>query len=276
MPGKDRSGFPFLQTASLNEGLVSAEPDRPAVTTTDLLKLAGIVLLLLDHVGLFFDTDQDWWRVVGRVAAPIFFFLIGFARARTVPWSWIVLGTVLTFVEGWTAGEGASGYFLNILFNFALIRLALDAVERWIMPHPARIALLAAAFILLVCPLDPYLEYGAEGWLWALLGLAQRWALEGRHRHSALIRNLLALLVWAAYVGWESVDHEFGTAHTVVLALLIAALVAALVRFRRAETGWRPAPVPGAVVRACGRHSLEIYAGSVLAMQLGAYALGFR
>ena len=55
------------------------------VTTTDLLKLAGLTLVLIDHYGLFFDPNADWWRVVGRGAAPVFFFLIGFARTRTVP-----------------------------------------------------------------------------------------------------------------------------------------------------------------------------------------------
>ena len=58
-------------------------PAVPArVGTTDWWKLAGLALVLADHYGLFFDPDTDGWRVVGRIAAPIFFFLIGFARTR--------------------------------------------------------------------------------------------------------------------------------------------------------------------------------------------------
>src|SRR3954451_20378841 len=53
---------------------------RP-VTTTDLWKLVGLVLVLIDHWGLLFADDPSW-RVVGRAAAPIFFFFIGLARTR--------------------------------------------------------------------------------------------------------------------------------------------------------------------------------------------------
>jgi len=70
---------------------------RP-VTTTDLWKFTGLVLVLIDHWGLLFADDPSW-RVVGRAAAPIFFFFIGLARTRRVPWSWVVLGLVLTAVR---------------------------------------------------------------------------------------------------------------------------------------------------------------------------------
>ncbi len=68
---------------------IEAGGARP-VTTTDLWKFFGVIFVLVDHYGFFFDNDQDWWRVFGRLAAPIFFFFIGFARTRRVPrcWPW--------------------------------------------------------------------------------------------------------------------------------------------------------------------------------------------
>ena len=54
-----------------------------AVTTTDLLKVIGVAAFLLDHYGLYFDPDQEWWRVFGRLAVPIFFAArYGVARYR--------------------------------------------------------------------------------------------------------------------------------------------------------------------------------------------------
>src|SRR4051812_47424192 len=101
---------------------------RP-VTTTDLWKFTGLVLVLIDHWGLLFADDPSW-RVVGRGAAPIFFFFIGLARTRRVPWSWVVLGLVLTAVDSWTSGTGLGKINLNILINFAFFRLLLPEVER--------------------------------------------------------------------------------------------------------------------------------------------------
>src|SRR4051812_49904540 len=91
---------------------------RP-VTTTDLWKLVCLLQVLIDH-----------WGVLGRAAAPIFFFFIGLARTRRVPWSWVVLGLVLTAVDSWTSGTGLGKINLNILINFAFFRLLLPEVER--------------------------------------------------------------------------------------------------------------------------------------------------
>jgi len=66
--------------------------------------------------------DDLWWSVFGRVAAPIFFFLIGFVQGRTVPLHWIWLGVVLTLLENWNADW--TWVAPNILLSLALIRIA--------------------------------------------------------------------------------------------------------------------------------------------------------
>ena len=47
------------------------------------------------HFGHFFVEDDRWWSVFGRLAAPTFFFLLGYAQTRTVPLHWIWLGVIL-------------------------------------------------------------------------------------------------------------------------------------------------------------------------------------
>ena len=110
---------------------------RP-VTTTDAWKLFAITFVLIDHYGYYFDPDEIWWRLFGRVASPVFFFFIGFARTRRVPWSWIALGILITAVEYWTSG--GRNFMVNILINFALLRLVRPFVEAHVMPHPVRLA----------------------------------------------------------------------------------------------------------------------------------------
>ncbi|HVL72483.1 MAG TPA: TraX family protein [Beijerinckiaceae bacterium] len=242
-----------------------------AVTSTDLLKLAGLAFVFVDHFGLFFDAAEPWWRVLGRAAAPIFFFLIGFARTRAVPWTWLVLGAALTALDLFTSDDW-SDVGLNILLNFALIRLALPLVEAQVMPRRERVALLVLACIVLIPVLGRVLEYGSEGWLWALLGLSHRLALENGGWRFA--RNAIAAVTAAVYVVRETFDLGFEGAEVVGLALLIAGLALVLTRFRRVAYPWRgPVPVASAV-NWIGRHSLEIYAVSLFAMQSLAYAWG--
>jgi hypothetical protein len=238
------------------------------VTTTDLLKVIGVATFLVDHYGFFFHTDELWWRMFGRVASPIFFFLIGFARTREVPWTWLVFGLVLSASQAWTMEL----YNLNILLNFALLRFAvLPLVERFVMPRPWAIALLAFACIPLIVPTDRYLEYGTEGWLWALFGLARRMHLEGRQ--PAWSPYGLGAVAAAAYLHTEIVKFGFSTVQTTVLLALILSLTAVLARFRREPLPWQPAPAVASLFQLCGRHSLEIYAITLFGMQVVAYAM---
>lgn len=246
------------------------------VTTTDLLKLAGLAFVFIDHIGLFFAPDQEWWRVVGRAAAPVFFFLIGFARTRSIPLSWIVLGSVLTALDAYVS-EDWDDVTLNILFNFALIRLATPAIETRMLATKqggrwgfALLALFCAAMIPLA---GMVLEYGAEGWLWALFGLAAGEAAMRGDAFSRMRRNLMATFCAAVYLFVEIRDFAFEPAAAGALAALICALAFVLARFRRADA---PFGAPAPVARALGwigRRSLEIYAVSLFLMQLAGHLL---
>jgi hypothetical protein len=241
------------------------------VTTTDAWKLFAIAFVLIDHYGLFFDPENVWWRLFGRLASPVFFFFIGFARTRTVPWTWVFFGFVITAIDYWTAA--GRQVLINILLNFALLRLALPFIERHIMPHPARLAATAIASAALIPVLDPVLEYGGEGWLWALFGLSQRLLLEGGDAAARVRRNLLGLTAGLAYVVRERSDYGFDLLQSALLVLFVVGLVLGLMRFRRMDLPWQPPPILRPLFTLTGRRTLEIYAVTLIAMQLLAYAI---
>src|SRR6516164_3885759 len=94
----------------------------PAVDNADWLKTAAIISVSVGHFGYFFIEDDSWWSVFGRIAAPTFFFLMGYAKTRTVPLRWIGLGVILTLLESWNAEW--TWVAPNILLSLALIRIA--------------------------------------------------------------------------------------------------------------------------------------------------------
>jgi TraX protein len=244
---------------------------RP-VTTTDAWKLFAIVFVLVDHWGLYFDSDEMWWRLFGRLASPVFFFFIGFARTRTVPWTWIFFGLLITAVDYATADNRQ--VLVNILLNFALLRLALPSIEAHVMPYPARLAAVALASAALIPVLDPVLEYGGEGWLWALFGLAHRMFLESGGDFARVRRDLLGVAAGLAYIVRERSDYGFDLVQSALLVVFVVGLVLGLMRFRRTDLPWQPPPPVKPVFTFTGRHTLEIYAVTLLAMQLTAYAIG--
>jgi hypothetical protein len=243
---------------------------RP-VTTTDAWKLFAITFVLIDHYGYYFDPSEVWWRLFGRLASPVFFFFIGFARTRTVPLSWIVFGIVITAVEYWTSG--GRNLMVNILINFALLRVALTYIEAHVMPYAWRLALVVAISAAVIPMLDPVLEYGGEGWLWALFGLSQRLFLENRDHVAFMRRNLLAVAAGFAYIVRERSDYGFDTPQSALLVLFIVVLVLSLTRFRRENLALQPPPPANVVFSFVGGHTLEIYALTLLAMQLTAFAM---
>ena len=146
---------------------------------TDWLKTAAIIFVSIGHFGYFFVEDARWWSVVGRLAAPTFFFLIGYARSRTVPLNWIWLGLILTVLDSWN--DDWAWVAPNILLSFAFIRLVRPRVERLAERYGWAAFVVLVGGLLAVLPLAAKcFDYGAEGWLWALFGLYQRRYVDGR------------------------------------------------------------------------------------------------
>lgn len=81
-------------------------------TSWDMLKFIAIIGVLIDHIGFFFFPKVLLFRVIGRIAAPIFFFLIGFTGAYPFRWGLFLGGVFLSllfaFYMGYIYLPGAS------------------------------------------------------------------------------------------------------------------------------------------------------------------------
>ena len=260
------------------------------VDNIDWLKTAAIILVVIDHIGYFFIEDDTWWSVFGRLAAPTFFFLLGYAQTRTVPLNWIWLGVILTLLDSWNTDW--IWVAPNILFSLALIRVVRPYVQNFMQSHGwAAFAVFVVALFTVLPVAANTVDYGAEGWLWALFGLCQRMYVDsksttdvdGATQVSALTTHamtesvgrmrLLACFVAAVvYVWQEQMEFSFSQIHFASFVLGVAVLSLSLCLFQRGPSRVQPAePIAGAL-RFIGRHTLEIYAiqlaGSELLIKL--------
>lgn len=237
------------------------------VSTIDLWKLLAVVLMTVDHYGHFLADDMSIWRAIGRPTVPIWFFLIGFARSRDIPTLWLVTGAILTALDI-VYNEGLEDSLINILFSFALIRLALPYVERAVAHSMAALA----GIVVLLIAIEPYagavVEYGAVGWLFALVGLLHRRWLDGAERADGRVRIAVAIIA-AAYFAWvEYGVHEFPPAELAVLATLLVAITVGLILLR---PGLAPMQLPepvAHVLRLAGRATLWLYAVPLIGLYL--------
>jgi len=269
--------------------MIKLMESRP-VDNSDWLKTAAIIMVAVDHTGYFFIVDAEWWSVFGRLAAPPFFFLLGYAKSRTVPFRWIWLGATLTLLDSWN--NDWTWVAPNIFFSLALIRVLRPNVQVLLQKYGWAAFALLVSVLLMVLPIAAEMvDYGSEGWLWALFGLCQRMYVDSRtatdmddtaqypatHMHAMTQKlgqmRLLACFVAAAvYVWQEQIEFLFSQVQFATVTLGIGALSLGLCLFLRGPSRIQPPePIAGAL-RFFGRHTLEIYfiqlAGSELIIKL--------
>jgi TraX protein len=255
-----------------------------AVDNTDWLKTAAIILVLVGHFGHFFVADDRWWSAFARPAAPPFFFLLGYAQSRTVPLSWIGFGVILTALESWN--DDWRWVAPNILLSLALIRLARPYAQILLQRHGW--AAFTSLVIMLVAA-APFtgkiVDYGAEGWLWALFGLCQRMYIDSRAAADGagqspapaaratmtnvwLMRLVACLIAVVVYVWQEQAEFRFRTPQLAVFILGIGILSASLCLFRRGPSRIQPPQPIAGTLRFVGRYTLEIYAIELAGFEL--------
>ncbi len=278
-----------MDDATCSTSTPHRSPHTP-VDNTDWLKTAAIILVAVDHFGHFFMENDRWWSVFGRLAAPTFFFLMGYAQTRTVPLHWIWLGVILTLLNSWNANW--TWVAPNILLSLALIRLARPYVQNLVQRYGwVAFALLVFALFAALPVATKIVDYGAEGWLWALFGLCQRMYVDGRSATDAdgaaqssalpahamtgnvgLMRLLACLVAAAVYVWQEQKEYSFPQIHFAVFVLGVGVLSATLFLFRRGPSRIQPPQAVAGTLRFIGRRTLEIYAiqlaGSELIIKL--------
>ena len=260
-----------------------------SIDNSDWLKAFAIIMVAIDHTGYFFIEDAAWWSVVGRMAAPVFFFLMGYARTRTIPFHWLWLGFILTLLDSWNTDW--DWVVPNILFSLALIRLSRPYVLSQLQKFGWLAFFVLTILLLLVLPVaGDLIEYGAEGWLWALFGLCQRMYVDGpttsaingagRQREKTKITMpnwgmmclLACTLAAVVYVWQEQLEFWFTEAQLVAVGLGIGLLSITLFVFVRGPSRIQPPEPVAGVLRWMGRHTLEIYviqlAGSELLIGL--------
>jgi non-ribosomal peptide synthetase-like protein len=256
------------------------------VDNTDWLKVAAIILVSVDHFGYFFVEDDLWWSVFGRLAAPMFFFLVGYAKTRTVPLHWIGLGVVLTLLDSWNAGW--TWVAPNILLSFTLIRIAGPCVQGLVQRHPWVGYGLLLSLLLAVLPMAAKIvDYGVEGWLWALFGLYHRRYVDGRSdaevggaaqgssppaqamtMNAGLLRLLVCFVAAVVYVWQEQKEFSFPRIYFAVLILGVGVMSLSLCLFLRGPSRFQPPETIAGALRFVGRHTLEIYAIQLAASEL--------
>lgn len=137
-----------------------------AYTSLDAMKLFAIVNMTADHIGHYFFPDELWWRAIGRITFPVWFFLVGYSRSRE-------LGSLLwTYALLLVADRPFFNYTLlplNALISIIVCRLFLNfCTDHKLLPN--KLPGIIGACVILTPITTPCFEYGSMAILYAIFG----------------------------------------------------------------------------------------------------------
>lgn len=131
-----------------------------------MLELIAMVTMLIDHVGLIFFPDTEWFRIIGRIAFPLYgwFLVQGYQHTRNLKkYMWRLF---------WLASLSQIPYTLalqkvefNVIFTLLLALFALYTIDHVQEERIKSFLLLGIFGTALVIPVD----YGVYGILLILL-----------------------------------------------------------------------------------------------------------
>lgn len=198
-----------------------------SLNTQDILKFAAIVLMVIDHLGHFYYPDLLWFRVLGRMCVPIWFFFIGYSTSQTIDKS-LVGGALLLILLDILYFSPI--FSINILGTIILCRL----VHRFFLNDYLEKAdfnlydVMMLLFLVLIfyLPTMILVEYGSLALVFTSLGrLIQR----GKRTLDIKIFAAFAILIFTAL---QTQLFHFAANETMVLGMGITLMVVLLYNYR--------------------------------------------
>ncbi len=236
-----------------------------ALTSYDLLKTLAVILMVLDHVGHHFYPDEMWFRVVGRLCIPIWFFLVGYARTTEIPTTFWLGGLLIT------ASAMLSGQYilpLNILFTIILMRKLRPGFAVASVHSPESLRGMFCIILLATIPTALIFEYGSIAILFVLYGFMMRNYDLVLERIGAKYIKLFVAVSFSSFFVLQAVPFpSLSNIQAVVLGGGFAAVAFLLWRFKAIEyinANKYMAPSVIGALKIVGRHTLFIYVGHIL------------
>ncbi len=246
------------------------------ITAHDLLKTFAIITMIIDHIGYFFYPQIEELRLIGRLSAPVWFFLLGYAMNQKLElrlWVW----AFILFAGTGYMKSGMGMLPLNILLMFLFTRATLSYTMALSTKSFERLFGIFWVCLLLMIPSMALVEYGTLGFLFAMAGYMTRRKDTLEHISDTQLNGfmVLAILAYGFNMWWQ---FGFETINGVMLLILLACMCLSLLHFTA-----RTFPANQGLLKIIkyplfltGRRTLEIYVLHFLFfMYLVVYGLPF-
>ena len=234
----------------------------------DWLKFIALTTMIVDHIGHYFFPEADWVRVIGRIAFPIFLFLVGYSANFKFN-RWLCVGAALVTISAMQTGHPV--FPLNILWAILLYRIIMDKLKDTKI-FQEETGMLFIALLMFFLPAAFLTEYGTQALMFIILGYCAR---TGRNDSSI---QRVAIGVFAFWIFQQALSFEFDLAHIIgfcVIAILQAAMIHTYFWERTPQLATAPGPktARNLLVVLIARNTLLLYVLHVLLFHYGEWLI---
>jgi hypothetical protein len=252
---------------------MSSDKLPSTITSYDLLKTFAVIIMIIDHIGYYFFPEVEWWRAIGRIGFPIWFYLVGHAKGRDISWKLLAGAGILL---GMNVVTGMTLLPLNALFTIILLRLTIDYVMAPLRKVPSLLWPVLVVMSVLILPTNFAFEYGTQGFLFAMFGYLVRYREELLFTRGDLQFFMISIV--AIFLSFQWLSFGFATSECVVMGLGTLMVCILLQDFKAQSFPRLDAALPElmrGILRFGGRYTLEIYVVHLVIFKLMAISLGY-
>ncbi len=169
-----------------------------------------MITMLIDHLGFAFFSDERYLRVIGRIAFPIYCYLlvVGYQRTRSVK-NYSIRLLAIALLSQFPFMYAFNIYNLNVVFTLLFGLLLIIAMDR--IPSKWKVVSILLAVVVALIAEELHTDYGAYG---IALILIFRYA----PGYWAVLFHLILNMVFV-FNGWNSSIQSFSLIATMLIVI---------------------------------------------------------
>lgn len=181
----------------------------------DYIKILALISMIIDHIGYFIFPQEVWFRIIGRIAFPLFLLLVwynnSYRRRRSLRICAIGVQIML-----WRAQKQGfvSNPVANILIAIALTRIVLEILMKYSWIVQSMVLIIS---LILTPYMFAFVDYGTMS---IAIGIVWAWIFLVRDRRIIRVRSLVVI-----YYLWLMILHHHFTVSQLPVLVLIGAIL---------------------------------------------------
>ncbi len=188
----------------------------------DTLKSLAIIAMIIDHTGSYFLTQTEALRVIGRISAPIFFFLVGYSKSTKIDQNILIYAILLQVT--YIIFDQPRQLILNILFIILILRYC-NRFFKYL--NPLNLVIIFIIAMTLNLSARQYFEYGTISLMFSILGYYIR-----EQKDTDLIYPL-AILIMVFHICFQEHLFRFSIELFFTMIIILLSLVIVFVNFNK-------------------------------------------